>query len=318
MPNKPGNQKLYYEVLWFVFRLSVLAIPYFLSKTRPLAEPRTSICDERGVVRSLPHGNRFRATIEPSLGFGILSLASEQVEQFVFFRVLRKRGRYAFVSGGAQTGGTLTASFPVRHPARHQQVVAPDSPANADRRSISYSGKYHRRQTSPSDHPSLPPSLNPCPPTKVNQEFQIDIHPGARFGEGVFIDHGTGIVVGETAVVGDDVSMLHRVTLGGSGVKSADRHPKVVFLHRPPGRVCVRACVFACLRVCVLACLCFQISTERACKLCLCIPVLSYYGTFCPGVSNTWCLRCQPRPLVLVPCVEPAQSRQQQTPPRRL
>lgn len=62
---------------------------------------------------------------------------------------------------------------------------------------------------------------------QVNQEFQIDIHPGAKFGEGVFIDHGTGIVVGETAVVGNDVSMLHRVTLGGSGVKSADRHPKV-------------------------------------------------------------------------------------------
>ncbi|CAM9257201.1 unnamed protein product [Pylaiella littoralis] len=63
--------------------------------------------------------------------------------------------------------------------------------------------------------------------SQVNQEFQIDIHPGAKFGEGVFIDHGTGIVVGETAVVGDDVSMLHRVTLGGSGVKSADRHPKI-------------------------------------------------------------------------------------------
>ncbi|CAM9490458.1 unnamed protein product [Ectocarpus sp. 6 AP-2014] len=63
--------------------------------------------------------------------------------------------------------------------------------------------------------------------SQVAQEFQIDIHPGAKFGEGVFIDHGTGIVVGETAVVGDDVSMLHRVTLGGSGVKSADRHPKI-------------------------------------------------------------------------------------------
>eukprot|EP00903_Cladosiphon_okamuranus_P020559 g18871.t1 len=63
--------------------------------------------------------------------------------------------------------------------------------------------------------------------SQVNQEFQIDIHPAAKFGEGVFIDHGTGIVVGETAVIGDDVSMLHRVTLGGSGVKSADRHPKI-------------------------------------------------------------------------------------------
>lgn len=62
---------------------------------------------------------------------------------------------------------------------------------------------------------------------KVNQEFQIDIHPAATFGEGVFIDHGTGTVVGETAVVGADVSMLHRVTLGGSGVKNEQRHPKV-------------------------------------------------------------------------------------------
>ncbi|CAM9417646.1 unnamed protein product [Discosporangium mesarthrocarpum] len=63
--------------------------------------------------------------------------------------------------------------------------------------------------------------------SQVNQEFQIDIHPAAQFGEGVFIDHGTGIVVGETAVVGNDVSMLHRVTLGGSGVRHGQRHPKI-------------------------------------------------------------------------------------------
>jgi serine acetyltransferase len=45
--------------------------------------------------------------------------------------------------------------------------------------------------------------------------FSIDIHPGAKLGNGVFIDHGTGVVIGETAVVGDNVSMLHKVTLGG-------------------------------------------------------------------------------------------------------
>jgi len=101
----------------------------------------------------------------------------------------------------------------------------------------------------------------------VNQLFQIDIHPAARFGEvgrlhyyisdsekrrvrtvammvyetlikvifllrkcvwqGVFIDHGTGVVIGETAVVGHNVSMLHMVTLGGSGKKHVDRHPKI-------------------------------------------------------------------------------------------
>ncbi|WP_149538030.1 serine O-acetyltransferase [Siccirubricoccus phaeus] len=55
----------------------------------------------------------------------------------------------------------------------------------------------------------------------------IDLHPAARFGIGVFIDHGTGVVVGETAVVGNDVSILQGVTLGGTGKEAGDRHPKV-------------------------------------------------------------------------------------------
>lgn len=57
--------------------------------------------------------------------------------------------------------------------------------------------------------------------------FDVDIHPGARIGRGIMIDHGTGIVIGETAVVGDDVSMLHGVTLGGSGCRAGQRHPIV-------------------------------------------------------------------------------------------
>jgi serine O-acetyltransferase len=57
--------------------------------------------------------------------------------------------------------------------------------------------------------------------------FAVDIHPAARFGQGVMIDHATGVVVGETAVVGDDVSILQGVTLGGTGKDSGDRHPKV-------------------------------------------------------------------------------------------
>jgi serine O-acetyltransferase len=55
----------------------------------------------------------------------------------------------------------------------------------------------------------------------------IDIHPAVSIGRGVFIDHGTGLVVGETAVIGDDVSILHEVTLGGTGKERGDRHPKV-------------------------------------------------------------------------------------------
>jgi serine O-acetyltransferase len=57
--------------------------------------------------------------------------------------------------------------------------------------------------------------------------FQCDIHPAAKVGRGIFLDHATGLVVGETAVIGDDVSILHDVTLGGTGKDHGDRHPKI-------------------------------------------------------------------------------------------
>ena len=57
--------------------------------------------------------------------------------------------------------------------------------------------------------------------------YGVDFHPAARIGSGIMIDHATGVVVGETAVIGNDVSMLHGVTLGGTGKDSGDRHPKV-------------------------------------------------------------------------------------------
>jgi serine O-acetyltransferase len=57
--------------------------------------------------------------------------------------------------------------------------------------------------------------------------FQCDIHPAARVGRGIFLDHATGLVVGETATIGDNVSMLHDVTLGGTGKDHGDRHPKI-------------------------------------------------------------------------------------------
>jgi serine O-acetyltransferase len=61
----------------------------------------------------------------------------------------------------------------------------------------------------------------------IHRKTGIDIHPGATIGKRFYIDHGTGIVIGETAVVGDDVSMLHGVTLGGTGAERGDRHPKI-------------------------------------------------------------------------------------------
>ncbi len=62
---------------------------------------------------------------------------------------------------------------------------------------------------------------------RISQVFGVDIHPAARIGRGIFVDHGTGVVVGETAVIEDDVSLLQDVTLGGTGKESGDRHPKV-------------------------------------------------------------------------------------------
>jgi serine O-acetyltransferase len=63
--------------------------------------------------------------------------------------------------------------------------------------------------------------------SRISEAFGVDVHPAARIGSGILIDHGTGVVIGETAVVGDDVSMLHEVTLGGTGKQTGDRHPKV-------------------------------------------------------------------------------------------
>lgn len=62
---------------------------------------------------------------------------------------------------------------------------------------------------------------------RSSEAFSVDIHPGARLGQGIMIDHANSIVIGETAVVGDDVSMLHSVTLGGTGKAGGDRHPKI-------------------------------------------------------------------------------------------
>src|SRR4029453_4998683 len=62
---------------------------------------------------------------------------------------------------------------------------------------------------------------------RISEVFAVDIHPAARIGKGILIDHATSVVIGETAVVEDDVSLLHEVTLGGTGKTVGDRHPKV-------------------------------------------------------------------------------------------
>jgi len=63
--------------------------------------------------------------------------------------------------------------------------------------------------------------------SRSSAAFQCDINPAAKIGRGIFLDHATGLVVGETAVIDDNVSILHGVTLGGTGKEHEDRHPKI-------------------------------------------------------------------------------------------
>ncbi|KAM7268565.1 hypothetical protein ACFE04_010731 [Oxalis oulophora] len=63
--------------------------------------------------------------------------------------------------------------------------------------------------------------------SRISEVFAVDIHPGAKIGHGIVLDHATGIVIGETSVVGDNVTILHNVTLGGTRKVSGDRHPKI-------------------------------------------------------------------------------------------
>lgn len=63
--------------------------------------------------------------------------------------------------------------------------------------------------------------------SRISDVFAVDIHPAAKIGKGILFDHATGVVVGETAVIGNNVSILHHVTLGGTGKLGGDRHPKI-------------------------------------------------------------------------------------------
>ncbi|KAK2966859.1 hypothetical protein RJ640_027818, partial [Escallonia rubra] len=63
--------------------------------------------------------------------------------------------------------------------------------------------------------------------SRISEVFAVDIHPAAQIGEAILLDHGTGLVIGETAVVGNRVSLMQGVTLGGTGKEIGDRHPKV-------------------------------------------------------------------------------------------
>lgn len=62
---------------------------------------------------------------------------------------------------------------------------------------------------------------------RISEEFGVDIHPASKIGSGILIDHATSVVIGETTIIEDNVSLLHEVTLGGTGKEVGDRHPKI-------------------------------------------------------------------------------------------
>jgi serine O-acetyltransferase len=86
---------------------------------------------------------------------------------------------------------------------------------------------YHALQTHRVAHWLWQEGRQPLALNRVSSEFGVDIHPAARMGHGIMLDHATGLVIGETAVVGNNVSILQSVTLGGTGKEDGDRHPKI-------------------------------------------------------------------------------------------
>ena len=63
--------------------------------------------------------------------------------------------------------------------------------------------------------------------SQISEVFCVDIHPAAKIGSGILVDHATGIVIGETCVLDDNISIMQGVTLGGTGKECGDRHPKI-------------------------------------------------------------------------------------------
>lgn len=122
--------------------------------------------------------------------------------------------------------------------------------------------------------------------SRVSEVLHVDIHPAAQLGSGVLIDHATGVVIGETAVVGNNVSMLHHVTLGGSGTGKGIRHPTI------GTALSFANCVHVNVRFCLLTCSAMQ---QLLCMTHICVKTCSC-GSKCGAGELRW-----PRSVVLYP-----------------
>lgn len=111
-----------------------------------------------------------------------------------------------------------------------QAVVTRDPACRGSSQPLLYFKGYHAIQSYRAAHYYWQQDRKPLAlylQSRMSEVFAVDIHPGARLGKGLLFDHATSIVIGETAVIDDDISMLHEVTLGGTGKAGGDRHPKI-------------------------------------------------------------------------------------------
>jgi serine O-acetyltransferase len=173
---------------------------------------------------------------EPELG-GLLHgaiLAQDSLEKAVAHRIAQRLDSrdapYSTIVGAFHESFARDANMGIALRADMLAVLERDPACNRLLEPVLYFKGFHAIQTHRLAHAAWRGGRSDfalCLQSLSAQIFQTDIHPAARIGRGFFLDHATGVVIGATAVVEDDVSMLHGVTLGGSGKASGDRHPKV-------------------------------------------------------------------------------------------
>jgi serine O-acetyltransferase len=173
---------------------------------------------------------------EPDLG-GLIyaaALAQDSLESVVAHRIAQRLERpetpYSAIRQAFEEHVARDPSIGVAIRADLLAVLDRDPACNRLLEPVLYFKGFHAIQTYRLAHAlwrSGRSDFALCLQSLSAQVFQTDIHPAARIGSGFFLDHATGVVIGATAVIEDDVSMLHGVTLGGSGKAGGDRHPKV-------------------------------------------------------------------------------------------
>ncbi len=173
---------------------------------------------------------------EPELG-GLLHgavLAQDSLENVLAHRIAQRLDRpeasYATIRGAFADHFARDAEIGAAIRADLLAVLDRDPACNRLLEPVLYFKGFHAIETYRLAHAlwrSGRSDFALCLQSLSAQIFQTDIHPAARIGRGFFLDHATGVVIGATAVIEDDVSMLHGVTLGGSGKRGGERHPKV-------------------------------------------------------------------------------------------